>query len=365
MTTKRRAQRRVKTLNDLAAALGVSRTTVSNAFNRPDQLSQPLREKILDASRELGYPGPDPVARKLRTGRAWAIGVLFGDTLPYAFTDAAAIAFLRGIAQICELKHAGVLLLPAVDEPATGRMIREAAVDGFITYCLPDASPVTPYVLQRGLPAVSVEQWRTDGMSSVEIDDRNGAAAAARHVLELGHRQIAILSLDLRPDGHRGRVSAARRRHMSYGGTARRLQGYESALEEAGIDSASVPVFECPGNDRELACAYVAAMLRQRRPPTALLAMSDELALGAIQAAREHGVEVPQQLSVIGFDDAPAASLWRPGLTTVRQPLTEKGRLAAETLFRLAEEPTAAAEHHHLETQLVIRDTTAPPPERR
>jgi DNA-binding LacI/PurR family transcriptional regulator len=350
-----------RTLKDLAVALGVSRTTISNAFNRPNQLSAELRDRILNSALELGYPGPHALARKLRTGRAGAIGVLFGDTLPYAFTDAAAIAFLRGVAQVCERHHAGMLILPAVDEPAAGRMVREAAVDGFITHCLPDGSTILPWVLERQLPVVVVEQSKIPGVLSVGIDDLSGARAAARHLLDLGHRHFAILSLDLRPDGHRGLVSRARLGRIDYPGTARRLGGYQAILREAGIDLNRVPVMECSGNDRHLAREATLELLESSDSPTALLAMSDELAHGALQAARQLGVAVPERLSVVGFDDAPGAEHLQPPLTTVRQPLTEKGRVAARLLLQSAK-VSADIEDYLLRTELIIRGSTAVAP---
>jgi len=350
----------IRTLKDLAAALGVSRTTVSNAFNRPDQLSPQLRERILNEAQNLGYPGPDPVARKLRTGRAAAIGVLFGDTLPYAFTDAAAIGFLRGVAQICEQHHVGMLILPVQNEPSAGKMIRDAAVDGFITYCLPDESPVIPYILERRVPTVGVEQNNMKGAVWVSIDDTAGAAAAARHLLELGHRRMAILSLDLKPDRHAGRVSDARRRGVLYQGTAHRLSGYDVAFKAAGIDPATVPVIECPGNERKLARELTMSLLQGEQAPTAILAMSDVLAAGALQAAETLGIPVPERLSIAGFDDIPLATQVRPTLTTVRQPLQEKGQLAARLLLdaRLRDK---GKREHILETALIVRESTARP----
>lgn len=348
----------VRTLKELAAALGVSRTTISNAFNRPNQLSAELRDRILNSAQELGYPGPNPLARKLRIGRAGAIGVLFGDTLPYAFTDPAAIEFLRGVAQICERHHSGMLILPVVDEPNAGRMIREAAVDGFVTHCLPDGSPVIPCVLERRLPVVAVEQSKIPGVLAVEIDDANGARAAARHLLELGHRRFAILSLDLRPDGRCGRASKARLQHIQYPVTSHRLKGYQWALREVGIDPDDVPVMECPRNDRDLAYEATRELLASKQSPTAILAMSDQLAHGALQAARELDLAVPSQLSVVGFDDAPGAEGLQPPLTTVRQPLAEKGRIAASLLLEYGNASAPVADRT-LGTELVIRGSTA------
>src|SRR3954470_20929146 len=136
------APRRRATLASLAAELKVSRTTISNAYNRPDQLSADLRERVLDTARRLGYAGPDPVARSLRTRRAGAIGLIFTETLSYAFRDPAAVAFLEGLGLACESAGAGLLLVPAAPGDATGAgVVHRAAVDGFVVYSMPRDDP--------------------------------------------------------------------------------------------------------------------------------------------------------------------------------------------------------------------------------
>jgi DNA-binding LacI/PurR family transcriptional regulator len=167
------------------------------------------------------------------------------------------------------------------------------------------------------------------------------------------------MTLDLRPDGYEGPVDAARRRSSDYHVTAERLAGYLEALHGAGIDPDTVPIEERPtGESAEAAAREGALALLARTPrPTAILAMSDRLAAGGLQAAAQLGLRVPDDLSIVGFDDAPLASQLVPPLTTVRQPLAEKGRLAAELLFRPRER-----QRWILPVELVPRGTTAPPP---
>jgi DNA-binding LacI/PurR family transcriptional regulator len=126
--------RRPATLASLAAELGVSRTTVSNAYNRPDQLSAPLRARVLEAARRIGYPGPDPVARSLRTRKAGAVGLLLTEALSYAFRDPAATGFLEGLALACEQAGQGLLLVPVSPEHADVAAVHQAGVDGFVVY---------------------------------------------------------------------------------------------------------------------------------------------------------------------------------------------------------------------------------------
>jgi DNA-binding LacI/PurR family transcriptional regulator len=342
--------RKSLTLEGLARILGVSRTTVSNAFNRPDQLSAQLRDKVLTAAQEMGYPGPNPMARMLRTGRTGAIGLVFSEPLPYAFDDATAIALLQGVAQVCERVAASLLILPAVDNDAAENTVRNAAVDGFILYCLPTESPVVSQVLERRLPVVAVDQPNLTGVPSVGIDDRLAACQAATHLTELGHRRLAIISLGLHPDGYAGPVDARRRAQITFKGTALRLIGYEDAMRAARLDPLAVPVEECSSNSED--AAYQAAMVLLKRDPrpTGILAMSDRLAIGALRAAEQFDLTVPQDLSVIGFDDIPLAARVRPSLTTIHQPLVEKGVVAAELLLG----ETKRAHANLLSTRLIV-----------
>src|ERR1700709_1054472 len=155
------------TLASLAAELGISRTTVSNAYNRPDQLSPPVRTRGSDAARRLGYPGPDPVARSLRTRRAGAIGLLLTEQLSYAFRDPAAVAFLEGLTLECDRAKVGLLLVPAHPDSDDTMAVSSAAVDGFIAYSMPDDDPHLAAVLARPVPAVICDQPAVPGADLV------------------------------------------------------------------------------------------------------------------------------------------------------------------------------------------------------
>ena len=345
------------TLQTLADRLGVSRTTASNAFNRPDQLNPALREKVLALAAELGYSGPDPAGRALRSGRAGAIGVLLTEQLSYAFTDPAAVATLRGLAVEAEELGVSLCLLPVplVDGVTDTGAVARALIDGCFVYALAADHPSVAAALERRLPLVVADTPHIDGVPFVSIDDRGGARAAAEHLLELGHRRLAVVSLRMRDDGWRGFVGESRRCDPVYRVTAERLAGYEDAFTAAGLSLEDLPVYEVETNARVLAREAVPALLEHE--PTAILGMSDELALGVVDGARAAGVEVPEQLSVVGFDDAPPAA--PRGLTTIRQPLLEKGRAAGRMLFEAIEGGTPA--DVHLPTELVVRGSTATP----
>jgi DNA-binding LacI/PurR family transcriptional regulator len=345
------------TLQTLADALGVSRTTVSNAFNRPDQLHPDLRERVLALASELGYAGPHPAGRALRSGRAGAVGVLFTERLSYAFADPAAVSTLRGLAIEAEQAGVGLALLPAPlsgGDPAA--VVARAVVDAFFVYALPEGHPSVAAVLDRRAPVVVADTPHIAGAPFVTVDDRAGARTAAEHLLDLGHRRLAVVSLRVLEDGRTGLVDATRRRSAAYGVTRERLAGYADAIAAAGLSWDEVPIYEGP-NQPAVGADAAQALLELDPRPTGILAMSDQLALGVVDAARERGIAVPGELSVVGFDDAPPASA--QGLTTVRQPLIEKGRVAGRMLL-------AALDGRHpedvtLATELVVRRSSAAP----
>ena len=356
--------RRRATLKEVAAEVGVSPATVSNAYNRPDQLSGEVREKVMEAARRLGYAGPDPTARGLRRGRAGAIGVLYADRLSYAFADPAAVLFFEGVSRAAEEAGLGLLLVPgSISGRHDPEAVRGAAVDGFIVYCMAEGDRMIGAVRDRRLPAVLVDdppEIFAEGMSRVGVDDEGGARAAAEHLVELGHRRIAIVSFELAPQPVGGLAGPERQAQVAFRSTRLRLDGYRKAVEGAGVAWEAVPVYECPENVPEEGANAARVLLGMDPRPTALLATSDQLAFGVIEAATEMGLSVPGDLSVVGFDDVPEAARSNPPLTTVHQDHVEKGLLAGRLLVaRLGgEEPEAPKT---LRTRLVVRESTAAP----
>lgn len=331
--------------------------TVSNAYNRPDQLSGALRERILSTAQELGYGGPDALGRGLRRGSAGALGVLY-DTWPsYVFEDHSATAFLRGLTEATTRAFMGVLLLarPRTDGD---HPLDTAVADGFVAYSLTDDSPQLREAIARR-PTVIVDQPVLEGVPRVGIDDAAAAADAAEHLTRLGHTRIGILAFALVRDGHEGPAGTTRRENATFAVSRARLDGYRTALTAAGIDWEGTPVYEC-GVPARMPIA-VAHLLAQRPRLTALLAMSDTLALTALRVAADHGLRIPHDLSIIGFDDTPTAAQTNPPLTTVHQPHADKGRHAGEILLTLLPDTPASHRNLILPTELIIRGSTAPP----
>ena len=349
--------RRPATLASLAAELGVSRTTVSNAYNRPDQLSAPLREKVLEAARRLGYPGPDPVARSLRTRRAGAVGLLLTEALSYAFRDPVATGFLEGLALACEQAGQGLLLVPVSPEHADVAAVHQAGVDGFVVYSVSEDDPHFRAVLERPVPTVVCDQpVGVEGVDRVSVDDREGMRALGRHLTGLGHRRIGVLCMRLGSHRHDGRADLARQEGSSYPVQRERLGGVRDAFAEIGVDWADVPVHERFEHSPKAGADAAAELMAAHPEVTALVCTSDVLAIGALQYAAEAKLDVPGRLTITGFDGVPESE--RIGLTTVRQPVRRKGQVAGELLLERGERnrPKLIV----LPTELVIADTSGP-----
>lgn len=346
----------------VARTLGISRTTVSNAYNRPDQLSPQLRERILRTADNLGYPGPNPIARSLRTARAGAIGLVLTESMHGALRDPAAMEFFEAFIDVCEQNRTGVLLLPARRGARAVEAIRGAVVDSFVIYLVPNDDPVLRAVVARSLPTVivdgGIELPRT---TTINVNDVTAATDLADYLGGLGHRRVAIVSTPLvlersRTEQFGAFASIERQRASMQRVAADRLLGLAQGFDRHGVNFLDVPVFECA--ERSVAAGrYAAQKLLERDPSlSAIVCLSDVLAEGVLSAAADCQRAVPEQLSVSGFDDVPVAA--QLGLTTVGQGLTDKGRLAAEILL---EGSSSDPERILLDAKLRIRSTTGPP----
>ncbi|MFC9357314.1 substrate-binding domain-containing protein [Rhodococcus sp. NPDC057014] len=358
-----RQPRRQATLASLAAELNISRTTVSNAYNRPDQLSAELRDRVLQAAKRRGYPGPDPVARSLRTRKAGAVGLLLTEALSYSFRDPAAMSFLSGLAESCEAAGQGLLLIPAGpgrEEADAAAVVQQAGVDGFVVYSVADDDPYLAAVYERHLPMVVCDQPREiPGASLVGIDDRGAMRGLADYLIGLGHRDIGVLSMRLGRDRADGVADAERLRSPNFHVQRERIEGVRDAMSDAGLDPATLTVIERFEHTGKSGHAGAAQALAVNPRITALVCTTDVLALGALDWARWQGIDVPGQLSVTGFDGVDDAL--REGLTTVRQPQEEKGRRAGALLMSPSHSGVATVEM--LETEL-LRGSTAGPARR-
>jgi DNA-binding LacI/PurR family transcriptional regulator len=346
------------TLKALAKHLGVAASTVSNAYNRPDQLSEALRMKILGTAKELGYSGPDPMAANLRRGRAGAIGVVYPHPLSYTFTDPVAAPTIQGIAEEAERAGYGLLLVGGSDDPLEAApLVAKATVDGFVLQNFDKDDSLLEIILSRKLPVVFVESRQGKDFPSITVNDEAGARAAATHLLSLEHKRFGIIALEETGNTREGIMDKARQADVIDFTTKSRLKGYRSAIEAARLSwQKNVVVYETSDNTPGDGYKATAALLNHSLRPTALLVMSDQLALGALRYANDKGLEIPKDLSIVGFDDAPLAAQTTPTLTTVRQPYVEKGKLAGQLL--IAQLKGERVESVTLPTELIVRGSS-------
>lgn len=354
------------TLASIAAALGVSRTTVSNAYNRPDQLSEELRARILAAAERMGYPGPDPTARSLRTRRAGAIGVVLTEELTYAFEDQASVEFMAGVSASCGELGASLLLIPAGASPSSpaseaARLVGQAAVDGFVVYSVAADDPFLAAVMNRGVPTVICDQpANAKGLPFVGIDDHRAIQPVVQQLVDAGHRRVGILCIRLDRSPNNGPVTRERLRRAQMHVQRARVQGALEVLERAGIPPEDVPVVERHVNNPEEARSAASELLAMAPGLTAVVCTTDSMALGMLACATDAGLEVPGDLSITGFDGIPQAV--SAGITTVRQPSQDKGRAAGEALAAvIADDPTASKRRVVLPTHVVDGTSIAPP----
>jgi alanine racemase len=340
------------TINQIARAAGVSKTAVSFAFNDPSQLAPATVRHILEIAERLGYT-PDPIARSMTTKRTNALGLLLPQDIATALANPFYTQLIRGVGKVCGRAGMTLMLVP----PLQGSLLKaipHATVDGFIVVGLEVDRGEVQMIRQRHVPFVIVDSEAPPDVPSVNVDDRSGARAAMAHVLEHGHRRIAMVCIE-----------SGKAEHIEeYTGTlAERLAGYREALEahRIGLDDPDIQIVEAPSSWEGGQAAFARIWEAERRP-TAIVAMSDIIAIGVMDAARARRVRLPESLSAVGFDDLPDARRMRPALTTVRQPVEEKGQLAADVLVAALTESGAVA-HHVLPTELVVRQSVVAPRE--
>ncbi|HEY5787824.1 MAG TPA: LacI family DNA-binding transcriptional regulator [Microlunatus sp.] len=341
------------TVKTIAEAVGVSPSTVSNAYNRPDQLSAELRERILAVAAGLGYAGPDAAARMLRSGRAEAVGVLLTERLSYAFSDPYAIGFLTAVTEVLEKSQTSLVLMPIGYEAQRldagvpdVTAVRQANIDAMTILCIGNLHPATQLAKARGIRIVGTDIDPDPDSTWVAIDDVEAGAVLGRHLADLGHTRVGVIADTGFPAGT---VSTGLSiDDITCTDCRARLQGLASALQELVIVSGG-------HNTPDSGIAAGGALLDGPDRPTAIVGLSDVVALGVLEAMRNRGLEAPRDVSVSGFDDIDAAA--QAGLTTVRQPILDKGRLVGELLLDAEREPRQVL----LKITLVVRDSTGVP----
>lgn len=343
-------QRRV-TLSDVAKRAGLSVMTASYAFNDPDRVSERSLRRVLEAAEDLGYQGGNPWARSLRTGRSDTLGVVLGEHLAYAFRDPQAAEFLSGVSSVCTENHLSLTLIPTTGDASDRDRVAAAPVDGFVFWTTFEDDPCLAAAVASGRPCSIQGGPDFDGMTKVGPDDRRAARTLAAVGLRGSSRPLVLsFSLDNSRSAWVGEGLPLDRAHLPV--TRDRLLGFGDALDAAGFDSPTIPVLALSRNGRDEARRTVTDYLSAHRSVDSILCMSDETAIGALEAIDGAGLRVPEDVSVVGWDDGPAAAALQ--LTTLHQSMYDQGRACGQIAAGLTPENLPAKWH------IVIRDTTRP-----
>ena len=330
------------TLKDVATHVGLTAGTVSAVLNNaPSARSIPehTRQRIQAAARELNYR-PNFLARSLRKMRTYTIGLIIEE-----IGDAYGSLVISGV-EACLRRHNYFFLTVIHRHDAAmlhnySQLLLERAVEGFITI---DISLLEPLPL----PTVSVAGHRTlKGVTNIVLDQETGARAALEHLVGLGHRKIAFMKGQPYSSDSEGRWDAIRKAACELG---------------LAMDPDLVVNLEFDDPSPQLGYPYAKQLLARHKPFTALFAYNDISAIGAIRALQEEGLRIPQDVSVVGFDDIPWAAFHTPSLTTVRQPLGKMGQIAAETVIAMIEHRGEHPSEIAVEPELVVRESTGPAP---
>ena len=303
---------RPPTIRDVALRAGVSHQTVSRVINDNHLVSPATRQRVEQAIQELNYV-PSPIARGLNSNRTHSIGLVSSDVSDHFFAQVAAGAEIEARRRGYYLVIATVEEHAEADERGYLRLMIERRVEGLIV-----ARPRVPISVDQvfRVPVVAIASSETPGLTVVDVDNLSGGRDAVGFLLHSGHRRIATITGP-----------------MDWPSSHARLEGYREALREAGVAYDASLVEQASGWGLADGQSAMARLLDRQVPLTALFAYSDLIAIGAVTELRARGLRVPEDVSVVGYDDIPVAAYVDPPLTTVRQPMREVGERAASLVL--------------------------------
>lgn len=341
-TNSKQSPGQVVTIFDVAHKAGVSHSTVSRVLNNKNNVNTETRERVLLAMTQLGYVS-NASARRLAGGGSRVVGLLVDHLNPGYMGE-----IIRGIDEALEANGYNLMLYTTHRqknrEVAYVTRLTQGFADGLVLIVPRDEKAYLETLQQRKFPYVLIDyQGYNRHVPSVFTTNRKGGYDATTYLIETGHRRIGFITGE-----------------MAYGCAPERLAGYQEALSDHGIPFDPELVSE--GNflqPQGYRCAL--QLLGLPEPPTALFVSNDAMAFGAMEAARELGFHIPNDLSIIGFDDVPQATHVHPTLSTVCQPLEEMGRRAVDLLLKYISNPDAEIERVELSTRLIIRESCRTP----
>jgi DNA-binding LacI/PurR family transcriptional regulator len=331
------------TVKDVAEHAGVSIATVSRVVNHSEDVSPELREKVLHTIEELGYH-PSRTAQRLRARKSLVIGLIISDIQNPFFTSV-----VRGIEDVAHQQDYSIILCNSDEDPEKEKLyidvMRSEEVAGVI---ISSTSQVTGYLdrlLDSGIPVVAMDRSiKHQRVDIVSVENVLGAYEAVSHLLQKGHQWIGFIGLPM---------------NLTTG--VERREGYINALNDHGLKPAEELM--CIGDARQEGGFNCAKDLLDRgHPLTALFVSNNLMTLGALGAIKSQGLLIPEDISLIGFDDMPWAQYLSPPLTAVSQPTYELGKHSAELLLKRISNPSEKTQHIRLKTELIVRESVGPPP---
>ncbi|NSW52259.1 MAG: LacI family DNA-binding transcriptional regulator [Anaerolineae bacterium] len=340
------------TIKDIAKRAGVSHTTVSRALNGNPVIPESTAAHIRTIAHEMGYL-PSAAARGLKTNHSHALGLIVSSIDNPYFGE-----IIQGIEDAIQDSGYSIFVASSrLDEEREKNIIRalgEHRVDGILIGSVTFNREHTSLLKQYGIPIVVINnQTPRNYRYSIAHDDYHGARMVTSHLLSLGHQRIAYLG-----DRHSPRVNHNRK------------QGFLAQIKKVDEGMTTSLVIDMPGSEIENGAEGARLLLRHALPPTAIFCFNDLMAIGALKALKQEGVQVPEDISVAGFDNIAYAAYTSPALTTFDQPKYEIGMAAARMLLQLIEQPEAAdtpaiPHKHRIQGQLLVRESTAPCSKRR
>lgn len=330
------------TIEQIADLAGVSRSTVSRVLNDHPSVSEKARNRVWEVVNEHGY-APSAAARSLASSRTNVIGLLIPRTAAVIFSDPFFPQVIQGMTEACTEREYFLMLSMLtgdMEKRFYHRILRGNHFDGVIMLSSDIDDPVLPLLIKNGRPFVIIGRHPYfEDVNWVDTKNRTGARLATTHLIELGHTCVATITGPLQ---------------MTAG--LERRDGYKQALLEAGLTVDPDLIVE--GNfTRESGRAAMQQLLARGEPPTAVFTASDTMAMGALRAIHEAGLNVPDDIAVVGFDDVPAASFSNPPLTTIRQPIYDLGATAATELIAQLESDETSRIQKRLPVELVVRES--------
>tara|TARA_R110001592_G_scaffold42466_15_gene137876 strand:- start:75 stop:1106 length:1032 start_codon:yes stop_codon:yes gene_type:complete len=324
--------KKVWTLKSVAKELDVSNATVSNAFNRPDQLSKKRRDDILESCEKMGYSGPNKAAQSLRNGRFNIVALVLPDSVEYMITDPVASNFVKGVSSVLEKSKVNLLLFSGTSENINAV---SDFVDGFICYGSPRNTKLIDQ-LRTTTKKVVTADFDIDRKASVGIDNEQAAYEIAKLAIKSTDDAIAILGLRLLDSNVTCRVYDLPSSDFKCSIAHQRLSGYQRAIKELDVNLRADRVWNIPESKHHSALIAAREALTSTPRPNVLLCMSDLIALAAIKEINAMGLNIPEDIRVVGFDGIDEALRSTPPLTTVHQNSEKKGVKAAELFINRA-----------------------------